>query len=403
MVHEMETLDRVNELADALDMVYNITNDTTKLGWLAKEVEGAGRNSYNCVIFPSLEPYMFTIENIDYYGLTVYDSYHNPRNNGSPYALITIIFAKEFDHITRLFSYLSGKYQVVVKSNPCKVLVWSNSHGGYINSGYEVSRKMQSDLVGLDEFFMTMERDLRAITEREALSKKMGIDSGFNYLIYGKPGTGKSSSVKALAYKLDLPIYCVNLARINPSHISTALSPKDQSPIKIVLVEDFDRYIQGDKKRDYMSDLLNALDGIQSTYGTIRIFSANFPENVLVDTALISRISRFIEFRLPTVNEMAQHLLNLFPENKVEAEQLAKMTTELEMSIREVNNYLSRFLVDKEILAEAIKGFPHWLSQMQKIKEMEIKHRASMENKEKPNETEQWEQCDAYDAYDEIY
>jgi AAA+ superfamily predicted ATPase len=395
----METLDRINEIANLLEMVYNITNDTTKLGWLAKEVDGVGRNSYNCVVFPSSEPYMFTIENIEYYGLTVHDCYNNPRTNGSPYASITIIFAKEFDQITMLYDYLTKKYQVVVKSNPCKVLVWSNGHGSYINSGYEVSRKTQSDLVGLDEFFVTMERDLRAITEREALSKKMGIDSGFNYLIYGKPGTGKSSSVKALAYKLDLPIYCVNLARISPNHISNALSPKDTSPIKLVLVEDFDRYIQGNKKADYMSDLLNALDGIQSTYGTIRIFSANFPENVLVDTALVSRISRFIEFKLPTVNEMTHHLLNLFPENKAGAEQLAKMVTDLEMSIREVNNYLSRFLVDKDILLEAINGFPNWLAQMKKIKELEAKNRELMKGKE-TKETSSNEHVEPYDAYD---
>lgn len=400
----MEIIDRINEFSESLGMVYNITNDTTRLEWLAREVPGVGRTSSQCVLFPSNEPYGFTIENMNFYGLTVSDSYHNPRVNGNSYNLVTVIFAKEFKEITTLYNFLKEKYYVVIKSNPCKVLVWSNGHGSYINSGYEVSRKAQSDLVGLDEFFVTMERDLRAITEREALSKKMGIDSGFNYLIYGKPGTGKSSSVKALAYKLDLPIYCVNLARISPNSISNALSPKDSSPIKLVLVEDFDRYIQGNKKVDYMSDLLNALDGIQSTYGTIRIFSANFPENVLVDTALISRISRFIEFKLPTVDEMTRHLVNLFPENKAETEQLAKMVTDNGMSIREVNNYLSRFLVDKEIIVEAINGFPHWLSQMKKIKEMEAKHKKLTENTKKEsqnqNDYEDEAEVEPYDTYE---
>ena len=232
-----------------------------------------------------------------------------------------------------------------------------------------------------------MERYIKSIKEHEDLAKKLGADSGINYYLYGEPGTGKTTSVKVLAYELGIPIYCVNLKNINASRMNKALSPISPDKIKIVLVEDFDRYIKGDNGYgdNCMSDLLNALDGVHSSYGTIRIFSANFPENTLTDTALRSRISRFMEFKLPSVENVAKHIMNVFPENKDLAIEFANKISERHMSIRDVNSYLSRFIIDDNPLTEAINGFDEWIIELDKIKKMDKKKNKKNKKKDKKN------------------
>ena len=370
----MDILDRVSKIASSLNMVYTITSDEDKLSWLWREVHGFGKMGYNnLILFPSDEEYYFEVNDIDYFGLTVKNIY--TKIYGST-ELLTIIFSETIENINALYEYLTKKYYVKPpEPNPCTIMVWSTIHNSYTNSGDDIAYKTESDLVGIDDFFKSMERDINSIISRKELSKKLGLDSGFNYLIYGKPGTGKSSSVKALAYKLKLPIYCLNISNIAQSHILKALNPKNNAPIRIVLVEDFDRYIS--KRDKSMSDLLNALDGIQSAYGTIRIFSANYPEKVLEDAALRSRISRFIEFKMPTLENIMKHLLNIFPDNIKEVEIFSRLVMDKNMSIRQINNYLNRFIIDKDILAEAISHFPDWLIEIEKIKELEKKRPTS--------------------------
>ena len=49
--------------------------------------------------------------------------------------------------------------------------------------------------------------DLQTFIDSDELYAKRGIDYKRGYLLYGPPGCGKSSSIKAMAHKYDLPIF----------------------------------------------------------------------------------------------------------------------------------------------------------------------------------------------------
>lgn len=376
---EQERLNFINNFAVNKGLVFRILNGQN-IKYLSKEIETSGKHSSQ-VIFQSDQLEKFTVNGIDYYGLTIPNTFIANRHSSLKFE--NIIFASCFEDLKKLTEYLKKKYYVE-PDNSCQLMVWNNRHGQYVSSGEKIGFKSADSLVGVEDFFNIMEKDIKALGEKEELVKKLGADSGFNYFVYGPPGTGKTSSVKALIHKLKVPGYCVNLSHVSANRISKALTPKDNNKIKIVLVEDFDRYINSNEENSYMSDLLNALDGVGSCYGTIRIFSANMPENTLTDAALRSRISRFIKFDLPEKNHIRDHILHVFPDKIEEANILADLCKKENLSIRVINSFMSKFIMEDEPLKHTIENFATWLKEMEEIKEIEDKHKK--DKKETPQE-----------------
>lgn len=117
------------------------------------------------------------------------------------------------------------------------------------------------------------------------------------YLLAGKPGTGKSSLVRAIAIALDLPIYLFDLGSMTNGDLDNAWeSVRSNSPC-IVLFEDIDAVYHGREPANQselrntpptFDWLLNRLDGVdQEANGVLTFVTTNNP--LLVDTALGGR------------------------------------------------------------------------------------------------------------------
>lgn len=287
-----------------------------------------------------------------------------------------IIYATNKEEIEILYDYLQEKYKPV----KCDMYTWDIRCECYQNSHYQVPFVNKEDLVGLDDFFNSIRNEIEAVSSKIELLKKLGGDSGTNYFIYGPPGTGKTSSCKAVAHEMNIPVYSVNLSLIKKEHFKTALSPKSDRKIKMVIIEDFDRYIM--REEESISELLNSLDGVHSSYGVIRIFSANMPELTLKDKALKTRFTRFIKFSLPTPEMIEKHLVNLFPTleqgdsmpgadtNQKLITQFVDLVEYMHLSYREINSYLKRFITEENILEAAINYFPEWIRERDEIESL---------------------------------
>jgi hypothetical protein len=128
-------------------------------------------------------------------------------------------------------------------------------------------------------------------------------------LLYGNPGTGKTTFIKHLATKFNLPIKIITFS---PDWCNyDLLLMFSQIPDNcIVLFEDFDNYFEGrkcivgtdNKNIKFTFDvILNALDGIYNTYENV-IFIMTVNDIEKVDNAIKDRPSRFkyvIEFKNP--------------------------------------------------------------------------------------------------------
>lgn len=169
-----------------------------------------------------------------------------------------------------------------------------------------------------------------AFADNRELYYKLGIAHKLTILLHGKPGSGKTSLVRALASEFNYNIYNVNLASWSSSpdlFISVVNSiPKGS----IVLVEDFEES-PWVKCRAELSDstlpaakdtcvhggrsaLLNWLDGVSSLDGKIIILSTNTVE--VVDKALLrpGRLDHLVELPDLTTDVIMTHCLDLWPE-----------------------------------------------------------------------------------------
>ncbi|CDY71107.1 BnaCnng71360D, partial [Brassica napus] len=132
--------------------------------------------------------------------------------------------------------------------------------------------------------------------------KKVGKPWKRGYLLFGPPGTGKSTMISAMANFLEYDVYDLELTTVkdNSDLKRLLLDTKRKS---IIVIEDIDCSLGGKKKkasekafyeegkrsRVTLSGLLNAIDGLWSACSDekIMVFTTNFVENL--DPALIRR------------------------------------------------------------------------------------------------------------------
>ncbi|KAJ6096610.1 P-loop containing nucleoside triphosphate hydrolase protein [Penicillium sp. IBT 16267x] len=135
-----------------------------------------------------------------------------------------------------------------------------------------------------------------------------GIPYKRGYLLFGPPGTGKSSFSLSLAGKHKLDIYTLQLSNISDSTLMRLFA--ELPPHCIVLLEDVDTAGVGrrdsvdaakeneSKSAVTLSGLLNVLDGVSSQEGRILIMTTNHIEHL--DEALIrpGRSDKKVHFKL---------------------------------------------------------------------------------------------------------
>ena len=282
-----------------------------------------------------------------------------------------LIYGLTHDIIDKFINSIIKKYKPVsVVDNSGHLYEWDVQYACYRETGQRCLKIDRNDLKGVDTYFDDISRDIEILQTKEEILAKMGIGSGFNYLLYGNPGTGKSSFVKIIAHHYKIPIFTINLNVVKSEFINKALTPTGYNMSSlIVLVEDFDRYLVSEEGRSKVSELLNALDGMFPGKNIIRFFSANNPEKI-TDEALISRMRRVLYFPNPTNVVLFDHIkhimstsdecINLFIETLYQHD-LSNL------SIRTINLFLSRFILEDDPVVSATDKIPEWASELKKL------------------------------------
>jgi len=129
------------------------------------------------------------------------------------------------------------------------------------------------DTVAMDpELKARVRADLESFLKGRAYYHRLGRVWRRSYLLYGAPGTGKSTFAAAMARFLGYDVYDIDLSRGGCDDLRALLL--DTAPRSLILVEDLDRYLRGgdgETAAARTARVLSFMDGLSSCCGEERV------------------------------------------------------------------------------------------------------------------------------------
>ncbi|KAJ3509731.1 hypothetical protein NLJ89_g5069 [Agrocybe chaxingu] len=296
------------------------------------------------------------------------------------------------------------------------------------------SRRPLSSIILQEGVVSSIVDDAREFLESEDWYLRAGIPHRRGYLLHGPPGTGKSSTIYALAGELGLEIFSLSLASnfVDDAFLARAVAAVPKHAI--FLIEDIDCAFPTPRDADddgdapmmgmggfgggmvlnamgpvmggagrktslvTLSGLLNVLDGVGSEEGKIFFATAKH-----LDPALIrpGRIDKKIQYKLATQAQAEALFLRFYPEDLIPffstssekpaldlpslAASFASAIPEHEFSTAELQGYLLTFKKDP---VSASHGAAAWVSQEQRDREEQKRKEAEKKAKAKEKREE---------------
>lgn len=274
------------------------------------------------------------------------------------YMSITIDFlsGKEFKKIQKSIEKMKEESKAKIKFQIYRYSVLDNYW--YLDSSYKF--KGTNELIGYDSYIENIEKDISNFTIHSDFLSSLGESKSLNYLLYGPPGTGKTTLIRTLASKHNYAIFIVNPNGLDYTHLVEILNPKMDIPgPKLLLFEDFDRFLEDGSKEIVMSQILNSLDGLDDSSNIMRFFTGNNCEVIFKNKALINRMSAKFKFDYPTEPIFRAKLMRFmtYRKNPVDEEKLKKFLDIIigkKITMRPFVNYCIRYLFEDNYLDEMI-------------------------------------------------
>lgn len=191
--------------------------------------------------------------------------------------------------------------------------------------------------------FENLHSDLEAFLAAKDNYRRLGIPWRRGYLLHGPPGTGKSSTVLALASEMSLNIARLNLAQTNLGHGDfCSLLANTPSP-SIILIEDIDDafyHRESKEAKTNFAEFLNGIDGVSAYEGNVIFMTTNRLEKL--DPALIrpGRVDIMVEIGYADEYQMRHMFLRFFPGHSKQADCFAKTLKGEKISGAELQRYL---------------------------------------------------------------
>ena len=311
--------------------------------------------------------------------------------------LYDVVMSDSYANIKLFDEYLTS--MLMPETQRSFIYTWNQGRESWQQDHRKMYNKSIKDLVGLDDIYNNIKTDIAKYRKNKRHLMRLGESNGLNYMLYGPPGTGKSSIVRALAMDLGLPVYvCKMTCATSENIITDMLIPgnnndngsddeddtyikkdnddkidinnidlKKIKDFKIVLLEDFDRYLGSNKNSSTMSAILNALDGIFPSYGVIRFFSANNPSLLSQNKALVTRLNKAFYFAKPTVNLMEMQVHNAYKGKNINSKKMAlflEFIKDKDMSMRQLTHFLCQYIDSENPMDNIVINMEKWIGDM---------------------------------------
>ena len=168
------------------------------------------------------------------------------------------------------------------------------------------------DVVGMNDVKQLIRTGVIEQIRHPELYKSYALQGGTGILMFGLPGTGKTTMARAIAHEVNAPLFVVNLSDVlskwvgeSERRIKQLFEKARQSECAILFFDDFDalgqlRQDDGNHNNKVIVELINQMDGFRKNTNTIVLLAAtNRPW--MVDPALMrpGRLEHHIYIPLP--------------------------------------------------------------------------------------------------------
>lgn len=292
---------------------------------------------------------LFVIRSLD--GQTLFYALHQSigdalaTNCGVTVPKNLILFTKGQDNAKKICQFLKeltalhetppGMYYTCFK--------WQSRHEYWRRSGVSRARNLDSVILPsatIDKITKDIDRFLDKKTKN--FYDQHGIPYRRSFLLYGVPGAGKTSLIQALAGHYKRNVSFLQLTDKEMTDTSLLASVAQLNKNTIVVMEDVDACFSGrDNKIAHskitFSGLLNALDGVGSSFGQIFILTTNIKDQL--DPALIrcGRVDVKVEFFHAVDEQCIKMWKSFYPHSSEELSESFVSSLREKLAGREIN------------------------------------------------------------------
>lgn len=260
--------------------------------------------------------------------------------NGIPYETVTLTTL--FRDRGLFHEMLNEAKEMALRTTEGKTVVYTSFGPEWRKFGQAKAKRAFSSVILDKGIKSNILNDVKQFMENGEWYSDRGIPYRRGYLLYGPPGSGKTSFIQALAGELDYNICMLNLSEGNLTDDRLNHLMNNMPERSILLLEDIDAAFnkrEQTKEQGYQSSmvtfsgLLNALDGITSSEETLTFMTTNHPERL---DAAIMRPGR-IDYKQYIGNaseyQMKEMFLKFYPGEESLAEQFVKETKKLKTRV----------------------------------------------------------------------
>ncbi|PHH61672.1 hypothetical protein CDD81_8083 [Ophiocordyceps australis] len=234
-------------------------------------------------------------------------------NTGEPHEVLqmTTLWA----HRHAFEAVFRQAHQLAARANEGKTIVYSARGMDWVPLG-DARKKRPLGSVILDKGVKaSIVDDVNDFLSRHEWYLDRGIPYRRGYLLFGPPGSGKSSFIQALAGELDFSVAMINLSEMGMTDDKLAYLLTKLPKRSLLLLEDADAAFVNRRQRDAdgysgatvtFSGLLNALDGVAAGEERIAFLTTNHVDRL--DPALIrpGRVDMMVRIGEATRHQAAQ-------------------------------------------------------------------------------------------------
>lgn len=234
-------------------------------------------------------------------------------NTGEPHEIVQLTTLWAHRHVFE--QVFSEAHRLAAQANQGKTTIYSARGVDWMSLG-EPKTKRPLESVLLDEGVKeNLLRDVQDFLGSQEWYVGRGIPYRRGYLLFGPPGSGKSSFIHALAGELDFDVAMINLSEMGMTDDKLAFLLTKLPKRSLLVLEDADAAFVNRKQRESdgysgatvtYSGLLNALDGIAAGEERIAFLTTNHIDRL--DPALIrpGRVDMMMRIGEATRHQAAQ-------------------------------------------------------------------------------------------------